>query len=42
LFWGFGVTIAGMFAVVGFVIWDRRFRLSTDPYKEKVVEILRQ
>ncbi len=24
LLWGFGVTFAGMFALVGFVIWDRR------------------
>lgn len=28
LFWGFGVTIAGMFALVGFVIWDRRSALA--------------
>lgn len=26
--WGFGVTFAGMFALVGFVIWDRRSALS--------------
>jgi hypothetical protein len=28
LLWGFGVTIAGMFALVGFVIWDRRRALA--------------
>jgi hypothetical protein len=27
LLWGFGVTFAGIFALVGFVIWDRRTAL---------------
>jgi hypothetical protein len=26
--WGFGITFAGMFALVGFVIWDRRTALA--------------
>ncbi len=26
--WGFGVTFAGMFALIGFVIWDRRNALA--------------
>jgi len=26
LLWGFGVMFAGMFALVGFVLWDRRTR----------------
>jgi hypothetical protein len=28
LLWGFGVTFARMFALVGFVIWDRRSALA--------------
>jgi hypothetical protein len=28
LLWGFGVTFAGIFALVGFVIWDRRTALA--------------
>ena len=28
MLWGFGVTFAGMFVLVGFVIWDRRSALS--------------
>ncbi|MBI3303883.1 MAG: hypothetical protein HYZ72_17595 [Deltaproteobacteria bacterium] len=26
--WGFGVTFAGIFALIGFVIWDRRTALT--------------
>lgn len=26
--WGFGVMFAGMFALVGFVVWDRRSALA--------------
>lgn len=26
--WGFGVTFAGIFALVGFVIWDRRTAIA--------------
>jgi hypothetical protein len=28
LLWGFGVTFAGIFALVGFVLWDRRTALT--------------
>jgi len=28
LLWGLGVTFAGMFALIGFVIWDRRSALT--------------
>ena len=28
MLWGFGVTFAGMFALIGFVIWDRRSALA--------------
>jgi phosphoglycerate-specific signal transduction histidine kinase len=28
LLWGLGVTFAGMFALIGFVIWDRRSTLA--------------
>jgi hypothetical protein len=28
LLWGFGITFAGMFALIGFVIWDRRSALA--------------
>lgn len=28
LLWGLGVTFAGMFALIGFVIWDRRSALA--------------
>ena len=28
LLWGFGVMFAGMFALVGFVLWDRRTALA--------------
>lgn len=28
MLWGFGITFAGMFTLVGFVLWDRRSALS--------------
>jgi len=28
MLWGFGVTFAGIFALVGFVLWDRRTALA--------------
>ena len=28
MLWGFGVTFAGMFALIGFVIWDRRSAMA--------------
>ncbi|MFQ6041396.1 MAG: hypothetical protein ACE5PV_11120 [Candidatus Poribacteria bacterium] len=38
LLWGFGVLFAGMFALVGFVIWDRRTALSPAIRKNKELE----
>jgi heme exporter protein D len=37
LLWGFGVTFAGIFALVGFVIWDRRTALA--PAVRRVEEV---
>ncbi len=28
MLWGFGITFAGMFALIGFVTWDRRSALA--------------
>jgi uncharacterized protein YdhG (YjbR/CyaY superfamily) len=28
MLWGFGVTFAGIFALIGFVLWDRRTALA--------------
>jgi len=28
IIWGFGVTFAGMFTLIGFVLWDRRTALA--------------
>lgn len=28
MLWGFGITFAGIFALIGFVIWDRQTALS--------------
>ena len=38
MLWGFGVLFAGMFALVGFVIWDRRTALSPAIRKNKELE----
>ena len=38
MLWGFGVIFAGMFALVGFVIWDRRTALSPAIRKNKELE----
>ena len=38
MLWGFGVLFAGMFALVGFVIWDRRTALSPAIKKNKELE----
>ncbi|MFQ6042590.1 MAG: hypothetical protein ACE5PV_17175, partial [Candidatus Poribacteria bacterium] len=38
LLWGFGVLFAGMFALVGFVIWDRRTALAPAIKKNKELE----
>jgi len=37
LLWGFGVTFAGIFALVGFVSWDRRTALA--PAVRRVEEL---
>jgi hypothetical protein len=38
LLWGFGVTFAGIFALIGFVLWDRRTALSPAIRKNKELE----
>ncbi|MBC8231478.1 hypothetical protein H8E77_18160 [bacterium] len=38
LLWGFGVLFAGMFALVGFIIWDRRTALAPAIRKNKEIE----
>lgn len=38
LLWGFGVTFAGTFALIGFVLWDRRTALAPAVDKIKAVE----
>lgn len=35
--WGFGLTFTGMFALVGFVIWDRRTTVA--PVTRRVAEL---
>jgi len=38
MLWGFGVIFAGMFALVGFVIWDRRTALAPAIRRNKELE----
>jgi TolA-binding protein len=38
LLWGFGVLFAGMFALIGFIIWDRRTALAPAVRKNKELE----
>lgn len=40
LLWGFGILFAGMFSLVGFVLWDRRTALA--PAVREVKEVARQ
>ena len=41
--WGFGVTFAGIFALIGFVMWDRRTAISPAIRRiERVEEVLRR
>jgi hypothetical protein len=41
--WGFGVTFAGIFALIGFVIWDRRTAINPVIRRiERVEEALRR
>lgn len=37
MLWGFGLTFTGMFALVGFVIWDRRTAIA--PVTRRVSEL---
>lgn len=37
ILWGFGLTFTGMFALVGFVIWDRRTAIA--PVTRRVNEL---
>jgi len=38
MLWGFGITFAGMFALIGFVLWDRRTALAPAVKKIEVLE----
>ena len=38
LLWGFGVTFAGIFTLIGFVLWDRRTALAPAIQKAKELE----
>jgi uncharacterized protein YdhG (YjbR/CyaY superfamily) len=38
MLWGFGITFAGIFALIGFVLWDRRTALAPTIRKSREVE----
>lgn len=38
LLWGFGIVFAGIFALIGFVLWDRRTALSPAIRKNQELE----
>ena len=38
MLWGYGVTFAGIFALIGFVLWDRRTALAPAIKKGKELE----
>ena len=38
MLWGFGVTFAGIFALIGFVLWDRRTALAPAVKKARELE----
>lgn len=38
MLWGFGVTFAGIFALIGFVLWDRRTALAPAIRKSRELE----
>lgn len=38
MLWGFGVTFAGIFALIGFVLWDRRTALAPAIRKTRDLE----
>src|SRR4030066_968991 len=50
MLWGFGVTFAGIFALIGFVLWDRRSALAPairkscelEEREEKIEKALRE
>lgn len=38
MLWGFGITFAGIFALIGFVLWDRRTALAPAIRKSRELE----
>ncbi len=38
MLWGFGITFAGIFALIGFVLWDRRTALAPAVRKTRDLE----
>ena len=38
MLWGFGVTFAGIFALIGFVLWDKRTALAPAVKKARELE----
>jgi uncharacterized protein YdhG (YjbR/CyaY superfamily) len=38
MLWGFGITFGGIFALIGFVLWDRRTALAPAIRKNKELE----
>ncbi|MEW6419910.1 MAG: hypothetical protein AB1480_17650 [Nitrospirota bacterium] len=38
MLWGYGVTFAGIFALIGFVLWDRRTALAPAIRKSRELE----
>ncbi len=38
MMWGFGITFAGIFSLIGFVLWDRRTALAPAINKNKELE----
>ncbi len=38
MLWGFGITFAGIFALIGFVLWDRRTALAPAVRKNRELE----
>lgn len=38
MLWGFGITFAGIFALIGFVIWDRRTAINPVLRKQQELE----
>ncbi len=38
LLWGFGIVFAGIFALIGFVLWDRRTAIAPAVRKNRELE----